>query len=275
MTLSLKKAVGRIVTVRGSSHPLNFTPLKEFHLDVAQDAALIIAMRTVRETGKLTLLNHLPIQEWMVRVAIGHIMTMLKAVSPHVINMVEVGAGIGSVFEYLKSVEQELKLHNYTAIGPEDERIRFAMMHDSGGHMYSYSPTLDLPLAPSTAVLINHNQAIRLGHQPSVDWLSLTSNHPGPVVAALRVSISGPSERITVNGHRVKLPSLAETRASLSSQGCWYGNLIKGFDEGLFLPNEKPSSEEGRQQPTTALMLAMTAGHESALQELPRGFEPV
>lgn len=273
MQSDLRRAVGRLVFARNSTVALNFMPLKDFHLDVAQDASLIMALRSLRETGSRALVDRLRIGQWMDRLALRDLTEAIQAVNPTrsddpaSLSVIEVGAGSGPLFEYLKSAG-ETELSSYTAIGPACEGRRFQVLHGSDTLTFDYAETLPAPSAASSVLVLNQNQAIRYGHGCDLDWLSAALAASGPVVLALRVSLGDDAKRLTVNGHPVPLPAFEAVRRALrESDRSWRLRPIPGFDADFFLPEQAATPELSSVQPETGLLLAVAGAAAGSLPD--------
>ena len=265
----LRRAVGRLVFARNSTVALNFMPLQPFHLDVAQDASLIMALRSLRETGSRTLVDQLRIGQWMDRLALRELAAAVEAVArstgPGPLAVTEVGVGSGALFEYLKS-SSDTELSGYRAVGPTEEARRFEMLHRADTQAFDYLDNLSMPLAGPDLLVLNQNQAIRYGHGCALDWLGLALAAEGPVVLALRVSLAQTESCLTVNGHSVTLSAAEEVRWKLRNHDrTWLTRLESGFDAGFFLPNRPTKPEEDSAVPDTALLLAVTGAAPEAL----------
>lgn len=265
----LRRAVGRLVFARNSSVALNFMPLQPFHLDVAQDASLIMALRSLRETGSRTLVDQLRIGQWMDRLALRELAAAIEAVArstgPTPLPVTEVGVGSGALFEYLKS-SSDTELFTYTAVGPTEEADRFEMLHGADAQAFDYVDSLPTPLTGSGLLVLNQNQAVRYGHGCGLDWLGLALAADGPTIIALRVSLAEPESCLTVNGHSVTLGSAEQVRRNLQDHHRdWLIRLESGFDAGFFLPNRPTKPDEGSAVPETALLLAVAGAAPEAL----------
>ena len=170
------RAIGRLITVRGSSVVLGFMPLKRFHLDTALDASAVVALRASRLTGETGLTDSTTVGEWLHRLAVDVLAPIVPLLSPRrPLPVVEVGTGVGPLFERLKGLLTGDALGPYTAVGPADEAIRFAMLHDGDGTAHAYAEAFDPAAAGDAALVLNPNQAIRHGHGLDLDWLALAA----------------------------------------------------------------------------------------------------
>ncbi|MGP1256251.1 MAG: hypothetical protein ACTS10_17655 [Kiloniellales bacterium] len=267
MQSELRRAVGRLVFARNSTVALNFMPLKPFHLDVAQDASLIMALRSLRETGNRTLVDQVRIGQWMDRLALRELAAAIQAAGPSPLSVIEVGAGCGALFEYLKSAG-ETELTSYMAIGPANEGRRFEVLHGSDSLAFDYAETLPPQATTPSLLILNQNQAIRYGHGCDLDWLAAALGASGPVVLALRVSLGEEKTRLTVNGHAVPLPAAEAVRRALRDSGRgWQVRLQPGFDAGFFLPEQPAAPEMETPSPETGLLLAVAGASPGSLAD--------
>jgi len=249
--------------MRGSSVPLGFTPLKSFHLDTALDASAIVALRNRRLTGHTELVRSMALSEWQYRLALdllGDLIPDLTETRP--LSIIEFGAGSGPLFERLKGALPAGGLR-YIAVGSAEEAKRFALLHESDSVPYIYTHHVELPLDGDEVVVLNHNQAIRYGQSPNIDWLDLACRLKGPAVMPLRVALGEDESRLTVNGHVVHLAGLENARAVLrNTNRSWRVRLLRGFDDGFFLPPEgTPTSPDAvnRKLRSTGLCIAILA----------------
>lgn len=244
---NLGRIVGRFVWIRGHTTPVHFMPLKEFHLDVALDASVIVALRTRRKTGVSELLDMIDIGNWMNRLAIDD---LVRAVSP-VLSLApgrtvyEIGSVAGTLFEALKATRPEgLDVERYYGCGPKFAAHRFQVFHETDececGWVDSDTVTERLAADPDAVLIVNHNQAIRHGHCAELDLLELVRRHQGPTVMALRMTPGDKGgQRVTVNGHVVTVPAQTEVLSSLTATGRnWGVRITHSFDPGLFIPDE-------------------------------------
>lgn len=263
------RAIGRLITVRGSSVVLGFMPLKRFHLDTALDASAVVALRASRLTGETGLTDSTTVGEWLHRLGVDVVAPIVPLLSPRrPLPVVEVGTGVGPLFERLKGLLPGDALGPYTAVGPADEAIRFAMLHDGDGTAYAYADGFDPAAADDAALVLNHNQAVRHGHGLDLDWLGLAAARRDATVLSLRVSLRGDEERLSVNGHAVPLAGVERARDVLRRADTgWRVRLLSGFDDGFFLPPAGlvVDPDAPRQPATSGLLVGVLSRAEAGL----------
>lgn len=248
---SLSRSVGRFVWIRGNSIPAHFMPLKDFHLDVALDASVIVALRTLRSTGSRELVNVMDISEWISKLAIEQLTSTIKYVfsSGFNGNVYEVGSVSGALFESLK-VEGVLNQGKmYYGCGHPTGAHRFMEFHKSDSHKCGWIDEVDVKERisedPNSLLILNHNQAIRHGHCQAIDIFDLAINHKGPVIFALRWDDSEVSgQRVTVNGHVAHIPNKAEILSRLALGGkSWRVLNSRNFDTDFFIPDGREKAQ--------------------------------
>lgn len=271
--MTLRRAVGRFVTARGAMQALHFMPLKSFHLDVAYDAAVIVALRTARTTGDRTLLETLGIRDWLYRLQANELASLVADMVSGPVRLLEIGPAAGVLFEAVKLKGRSVVLTHYTGVGPAGERARFEMLHGDGTVPFTYTDRIELEDLDEDGgdpvlTVFNQNQAVRFGHGGDLDWAGAIAVARLPTLAALRVSLGRSATRMTVHGHRVVLPGLNDLRRRLRETARpWQVAVKPGFDAGLFLPDPDAPGDA----PDTALCILLCR----ADADRQDGFEPV
>jgi hypothetical protein len=242
---SIRRAIGRVIRARGSPAILHFMPLKPFHLDPAQEASAIIALRAKRLSGSDALSGSLPISDWLERLAIPQLSKICRNLAGRCERFVEVASGLGLLFEALKSDWSGPTFPEFVFVGPESDRVRFDLMHQHDIRPYRFGDFDTDRIDARTAVVLNQVQAQRYGFAISDATVEQVLAGPGLPVLVLRVTRGQSGARLTVIGDEFRVASLGETIERLRGLRADLRFAIQTRpDKGFFMPTEDAAKIE-------------------------------
>jgi hypothetical protein len=207
---AIRRAVGRVVRARGAAAIFHFMPLKPFHLDPAQEASAIVALRARRLTGSDALSGSLPIADWLERLAIPQIAAVCRNLAGRSDRLVEVSSGAGLLFEAMKSAWSGPRFPDFVFVAPESDQAKFDLLHWNDAVAYRFGDFDAADIDARTVVVLNQLQAQRYGVEISDAVIERVLAGPGSPVLALTVARDRGGERLTVAGHRFAVPALPD-----------------------------------------------------------------
>lgn len=245
MQKKLSWCVGKFAYMHGSSAPIHFMELRDFCLDPSLDMSLLIALRTLRVTQSEDPIER-QLHDWRDRLAVkevGELAIELLRARADISDVLEYYPRVGFVYEYLKMLRerQTSESFNFTAIGPEELRSSFEMLHVIDDYEFEYFAEDRVGAVQndgSALTIFNHNQAVRQETEPAFAWKDLIGCLPTPAIVSLRVAdTSEGTMRTSIHGRAMQLPQLDEAIETLLSQdGNWRFKYLGRFDEKFFLP---------------------------------------
>ena len=256
-------SVGRFVYQRGSSAPLHFMELQDFHVDSAQGMVETIVLRAIRtrlqsdlpagkffEDTKDTSWNHIA-----ARIAAKIIMPDFQA--GQLVRIVEIHSGIGVLFEALKlNLEHEgLQVFlDHIGIGTDEYRRQYEYIQSLDEHASRYLEEAEredeIVRLCQRADLVVFNGAEALTHRgtQSIDLARIVAAMPKRLLVTSWVaSNENETNRTTIKRRNVQLPIVSELCQILSpiTEGTQpIGELTDGAFSDFFLP--EPNYADGK-----------------------------
>jgi len=241
----LRYSVGKFVYGRGGSTLLHFMPLYEYHLEEGMNVSMVVSLRTARQSKGKFALGSLELSQWMdiTQVeTIGAIATALLPSGAAHASVVEIDAGIGTVFEGIKAAlakQDGAATLDYTAVAPPRLWEKFEMLHRHDDTATRLAASWDRQSADLT--ILNHAQGIRQHEGSSCEPEAFVADLAGCGVLAARVADAPDAGvRTTIDGREVKVPSLPRLLQACAASGGWSYRYLARHDTGYFLPGDAP-----------------------------------
>lgn len=231
---------------------MHFMELKRFIIDDAVDFSHLFYLRGLRARAMHSDGLDESLKKWMDGTAVkplAEVVIHLIDTAPGVAGICEFYPGVGLTIEYMKlllarrQTSGEVARPYYTAIGPENARNKFEVLHADDMISTTYHAA-DRGIFASrnhaeVAWIYNHNQTIRDDCEPVValdDFLQIVS---GPAVICIRVSDTrGDHVHTSVKGREILLPAKERVITHCrTSERRWHFCYMNRFDADFFLPD--------------------------------------